>query len=68
MAGGGGTEIARAFVTIIPKSDGRFATEIDKSLGGLGKTGDMYVELIINNPNVLTDRQKELFSLLRETE
>ena len=35
---------------------------------GLGKTGDMYVELIINNPNVLTDRQKELFSLLRETE
>lgn len=40
MAGGGGTEIARAFVTIIPKSDGKFASEIDKSLGGLGKTGD----------------------------
>ena len=40
MAGGGGTEIARAFVTIIPKSDGKFGSEIDKSLGELGKTGD----------------------------
>ena len=37
---GGGTEIARAFVTIIPKSDGKFGSEIDKSLGQLGKTGD----------------------------
>jgi len=37
---GGGTEIARAFVTIIPKSDGKFGSEIDKSLGELGKTGD----------------------------
>lgn len=35
---------------------------------GLGKNGDMYVELIINNPNILTKRQKELFTLLKETE
>ena len=37
---GGGTEIARAFVTIIPKSNGKFGSEIDKSLGELGRKGD----------------------------
>lgn len=35
---------------------------------GLGKNGDMYVELRINNPNILSKRQKELFALLKETE
>lgn len=35
---------------------------------GLGKTGDMYIEIMINNPNILTKRQKELFTLLKETE
>ncbi len=35
---------------------------------GLGKNGDMYVQLMINNPNILTKRQKELFTMLKETE
>ncbi|WP_428065531.1 DnaJ C-terminal domain-containing protein [Candidatus Proelusimicrobium volucris] len=35
---------------------------------GLGKNGDMYVQLMINNPNILTKRQKELFAMLKETE
>lgn len=31
---------------------------------GLGKTGDMYVQLMINNPKTLTKEQKDLFSRL----
>ena len=54
-------------ITIKVPAQSRSGQKLKLSGKGLGKNGNFYVQLMINNPPNLTSKQKELFEKLQET-
>ena len=59
-------DATRITIKVPPQS--RSGQKLKLSGKGLGKNGNFYVQLMINNPVNLTRKQKELFEQLRETQ
>ena len=58
-------DATRITIKVPPQS--RSGQKLKLSGKGLGKSGNFYVQLMINNPAHLTSRQKELFEQLKES-
>lgn len=58
-------DATRITIKVPPQS--KSGQKLKLSGKGLGKSGNFYVQLMINNPAHLTSKQKELFEQLRET-
>ncbi|MBO4707833.1 MAG: DnaJ domain-containing protein [Elusimicrobiaceae bacterium] len=58
-------DATRITIKVPPQS--RSGQKLKLSGKGLGKSGNFYVQLMINNPAHLTSKQKELFEKLQET-
>ena len=59
-------DATRITIKVPPQS--RSGQKLKLSGKGLGKSGNFYVQLMINNPAHLTSKQKALFEELRESE
>ena len=59
-------DATRITIKVPPQS--KSGQKLKLSGKGLGKSGNFYVQLMINNPAHLTSKQKALFEELRETE
>ena len=58
-------DATRITIKVPPQS--RSGQKLKLSGKGLGKNGNFYVQLMINNPPNLTSKQKELFEQLKES-